>query len=158
MPVRVATVADIDAMHRVRLAVRENVLSNPVVVTRRHYRQALEHNGRGWVFEKNGEIVGFAIADKCRRNVWALFVHPEHERQGIGRVLHDAMMAWLFEADCRPVWLGTMPGTCAEQFYLSAGWSRSGERDNGEILFEMTLERYLTCCCHFHEKVARKAG
>ena len=54
---RLATVADIDGMHRVRLAVRENRLSDPGRITAADYRAALETLGRGWVIEAQGEIV-----------------------------------------------------------------------------------------------------
>ncbi len=138
MTIRVAVLADVAAMHRVRLAVTENALSSPTRITPEQYQQMLERDGRGWVFEENGRVVGFAVADDVRRNVWALFVDPAYEGRGIGRALHDVMMRWLFEVGSQPVWLGTAPGTRAERFYDAAGWERTGRLDNGEIRFEMT--------------------
>lgn len=44
---RPATVADIPAMSRIRLAVTENVLSDPSRVTEQMYRDYLEPLGRG---------------------------------------------------------------------------------------------------------------
>ena len=136
MPLRPATPEDVDAMHRVRMAVRENVLSDPAAITPRHYLDMLGRRGRGWVVEEGGEIVAFAVADQSRRNVWALFVAPGHERRGHGRALHDAMMAWLFSQGDETVWLGTEPGTRAERFYRAAGWREAGRRPDGEIRFE----------------------
>lgn len=130
-------------MHRVRLVVRENVLSDPAKVTLEHYRVMLETDGRGWVFERRGEIVGFAVADNARRNIWALFVLPDHERLGIGRALHAAMLEWLFEISPDAVWLSTTPGTRAERFYVKAGWILAGILPSGEHRFEMTMQRYL---------------
>lgn len=139
MPVRVATVDDIEAMHRVRLAVRENVLRSASVTVRR-YQEILERHGLGWVFEEAGEILGFAIADNSKRNVWALFVHPDHEGYGIGRELHETMMIWMFEKSSEPVWLVTDPSSRAAKFYQAAGWVRCGRCDNGETRFEMRAE------------------
>ena len=136
MPLRLATVADIAAMHEVRMSVRENQLSNPRSIGPEDYRDMLEERGRGWVYEIEGTIVGLAVADHSRRNIWALFVAPGFEGRGIGRALHDAMVEWLFEKSREPVWLGTEPNTRAERFYTAAGWRRAGVQPNGEVRFE----------------------
>ncbi|MCY2961590.1 MAG: GNAT family N-acetyltransferase [Planctomycetota bacterium] len=135
---RAAGLADIDAMHVVRCAVRENRLSRPDRITSEDYRFMLERDGRGWVAEVDGRVVGFVVADLCRFNVWALFVDPEHEKRGIGRVLHDAMMEWfLAQPGVERVWLTTAPGTRAEAFYRRAGWRYCGLDAAGEVRFEM---------------------
>jgi GNAT superfamily N-acetyltransferase len=138
MPLRLATLVDVDAMHRLRLSVQENVLSDPRRVTAEHYVPMLEKHGRGWVYELDGKIVGFAVADHSRRNIWALFVDPAFEGHGIGRALHDAMVNWLFEQGREPLWLTTEPDTRAERFYSTAGWRRQGTEANGELRFELT--------------------
>src|SRR5688500_7232524 len=109
MPLRLATLADIDAMHQLRLSVQENILADPQRVAPQHYVLMLEKHGRGWVYELEGKIVGFAVADHSRRNIWALFVNPAFEGHGIGRALHDAMVSWLFERGNEPLWLTTEP-------------------------------------------------
>ena len=123
-------------MHRVRMAVRENVLRS-TVITEDHYLPAIETIGRGWVVEADGEIVGFAIGNAETGNIWALFVGPEHEGRGHGRALHDTMVEWLFSRGLRHLWLGTDPGTRAERFYRAAGWQYTGKAANGEALFEL---------------------
>jgi GNAT superfamily N-acetyltransferase len=138
MPLRLATLADIDAMHRLRLSVQENILADPQRVMPEHYVPMLEKDGRGWVYERDGKIVGFAVADHSRRNIWALFVDPAFEGHGIGRALHDAMVTWLFETGREPLWLTTEPNTRAEQFYSTAGWRRAGTAADGELRFELT--------------------
>lgn len=139
---RSAAVDDITAMHVVRCAVRENRLSRPDRITEADYRAMLERDGRGWVAEVDGRIVGFAVADVRRFNVWALFVDPEHERRGIGRALHDAMMEWfLDQPGVERVWLTTEPGTRAEGFYRHAGWTACGLDASGEMRFEFDRER-----------------
>ena len=130
--------ADIDGMHVVRCAVRENRSSRPDRITSADYLSMLERDGRGWVAEVDGRIVGFAVADLCRSNVWALFVDPEHERRGVGRALHDAMMSWFFaQPGVVTVWLTTDPRTRAAAFYRAAGWRERGLDSSGELRFEL---------------------
>ena len=136
MAVHVATIGDIVRMHEIRTAVHENRLSSPERIRHQDYAPMLNVNGRGWVFEQDGVLTGFGIADGVRRNIWALFVAPGFERQGIGRALLETMTAWLFAQSDAPVWLTTAPGTRAEGFYRGAGWCETG-RENGEIRFEL---------------------
>jgi GNAT superfamily N-acetyltransferase len=137
MPVRLATVHDIDAMHAVRLAVRENALSDPNRVRPEHYRTMLLELGRGWVYEQSAHVVAFGIADHAHRNIWALFVAPGFEGQGIGTELLEVMVTWLFEQSRETLWLTTGRNTRAEQFYNAAGWRATGSEADGEIRFEL---------------------
>lgn len=141
--IRTATEADIEQMHRVRLAVRENRLADPSRVQPADYREMLRERGRGWVAEEGGRVVGFAVADRSRANIWALFVDPAAEGRGIGRRLHDAMLDWLFAEGVERAWLGTDPGTRAERVYRAAGWRFCGVDDNGEARFELSREEWL---------------
>ncbi|WP_426060780.1 GNAT family N-acetyltransferase [Hymenobacter sp. B1770] len=143
MLIREAQVADISKMSEVRLAVQENVLSTPGSVTYDDYVEYLMQRGKGWVAEVESRIVGIAIVDLQGRNIWALFVHPDFDRQGIGRALHDTMLAWYFSHTNEAVWLGTEPGTRAEAFYRKAGWRAVGVRGNGEIKFEFKAGEWL---------------
>ena len=140
---RPASAADFSEMHRVRMSVRENRLSNPASVQPGDCEAILERNGRAWVVEHGQRIIGFAVADIARSNVWALFVDPEAEGRGVGRRLHDTMMAWMFSAGAAEVWLTTGPGTRAERFYRSAGWRHAGMEPNGEARYVMTREQWL---------------
>lgn len=133
---RVATVHDVPAMHAIRLAVRENVLSDPSKVRPSDYEPFLAARGKGWVHVLDRAITGFAIADAETRSIWALFVAPTFERRGIGRGLHDVMVDWLFRSDSRPVWLTTEPRTRAARMYAALGWSHVGETASGEWRFE----------------------
>ena len=139
---RSATIADIPGMSRVRMAVKENVLSNPDLVTPESYREMLEEKGAGWVCEIDGVIVGFAIVDLSDLNIWALFVDPDHDKKGIGRKLHDLMLDWSFDQDIEKLWLSTQPNSRAESFYRKAGWESTGLTDNGEIRFEIENTKY----------------
>ena len=132
---------DVAAMQRIRRAVKENRLVS-IVISDSDVIHAMEDTGRGWVVEKDGEIVGFGIANRENRSIWAIFIDPDQERQGFGRQLLDAMTAWLWGEGSDPIWLTTEPGTRAERFYAEAGWKRTGMTSSGEIRFE--LERCRT--------------
>jgi GNAT superfamily N-acetyltransferase len=137
---RQAEARDIPAIQRVRASVRENRLVS-TVITDEDVRRAIEELGRGWVVESDGEVVAFAIGNGTDGNVWALFVHPDHERRGHGRRLHDAMVAWLWSRDLERLWLTTQPDTRAEKFYAAAGWVRTGLARRGEVRFELRAPR-----------------
>lgn len=137
--IRQATASDIGEMHHVRMSVRENTLADYSVLTPEKYRAHLENVGRGWVYEHAGRTVGLAIVNRSEASIWALFVEPEFERRGIGRALHDTMLAWLEEEGVREVTLGTEPGTRAAGFYGAAGWSFEGVDEGGEAVFKRTL-------------------
>ena len=135
MPTRLASLTDVVRMHEIRTSVGENRLSSPDRICYQDYVTLLEGQGCGWVFERDEAVVAFGIADAESRSIWALFVEPGAEGQGIGRALLETMTAWLFEQGDRPVWLTTAPATRAERFYRAAGWRETG-RVNGEIRFE----------------------
>lgn len=59
---------DISAMHEIRLAVRENVLTSPLV-NEASYLPAIEETGRGWVIDEGGSVVAFAVANHVTGNI-----------------------------------------------------------------------------------------
>ena len=133
--IRFAKVTDAEEMHRIRLSVKENVLSNPSLVPLSSYLPFL--SGSAFVCEEESQIRGFSAVDLTTGGVWALFVDPIFERQGIGKQLLDALCAQFFEGPCDMMWLTTDPDTRAEKFYRSAGWSPVGYCSNGEVRFEL---------------------
>jgi len=119
------------------------MLSDPALVTDEDCKEFITVRGKGWVYETDNVIAGFAIVDLLEHNIWALFLHPQFERRGIGRQLHDKMLDWYFDQTEKTVWLGTAPGTRAEAFYRKAGWKENGTHGKGEIKFEMTHADWL---------------
>jgi GNAT superfamily N-acetyltransferase len=134
---RRATEADIPAMSRIRLAVRENALSNPARITETMYRNFLDALGRGWVAELDGEIIGFSYADRTDASIWALFVDPAREGLGAGSRLLRLAVDWLFEIGNDEVRLGTQANTRADRFYAAQGWTREGMRDAIEVGYRL---------------------
>lgn len=135
--IREAVPGDIFHIQRIRNSVKENVLSDPGLVTDRDCEDFLFKRGKGWVAEIDSEIAGFSIVDLRENNIWALFVHPDFEKLGIGRKLHDEMIDWYFVQTREEVWLGTAPDTRAEIFYRKSGWKETGMHGKREIRFEM---------------------
>jgi GNAT superfamily N-acetyltransferase len=124
-------------MQRIRALVKENRLASRAL-SEADYLHAIERDGRGWVVEVNGQVLGFAIANAVTANIWALFVDPEHEGLGHGRRLHDVMVEWLWTQGQRQLWLTTESGTRAQRFYVSAGWRFTDKAENGELRYELT--------------------
>jgi GNAT superfamily N-acetyltransferase len=143
MTFREANAADIKHIQYIRHAVKENVLSDPLLVTDEDCNEYITVRGKGWVCELNDKMVGFAIADLKENSIWALFLLPEFENKGIGKKLQQIMLSWYFGQTTETVWLTTSPGTRAEGFYKKSGWREKGRKDNGEIRFEMTFEDWL---------------
>ena len=143
MVIRRAEIKDVTQIQFVRNEVKENRLSNPGLVKDEDVIDYITRRGCGWVCEINNRVAGFAIADLVDHNIWALFVHPEFEKLGIGKRLHDEMLRWYFSQTDETVWLSTSPATRAELFYRKAGWHEAGVHGKGEIKFELTKDDWM---------------
>lgn len=140
--IREALKEDITQIQSVRNAVKENVLSDPGLVTDKDCEEFLFERGKGWVAEKGSKILGFSIFDLKENNVWALFVDPDFENRGIGGQLHDCILDWYFTQVPDDLWLGTAPLTRAETFYRRSGWKENGLHGEKEIRFEINPENW----------------
>lgn len=132
-----AAVADVYEIHRIRLAVKENILGDPSKVCPADSIRMIEQDGKGWVGRVDGAIRGFSFADRTTANIWALFIEPGYDGRGMGRRLHDLAVAWLFEQGATRIWLTTAPGTRAERLYRRAGWVQTGVEPNADIRLEL---------------------
>ena len=122
----------------IRFAVQENQLGDPSLVTVEDYIWFTEHPGI-WVWEEDGQILGFSAGDTRDGTIWALFVDPGCERRGIGRALFEAACDTLRRAGHRTAMLTTDSGTRAEGFYRTAGWKVVGTSHRGELIFRSIL-------------------
>jgi GNAT superfamily N-acetyltransferase len=136
--IRKATRADQPRVHAIRMAVTENVLSDPSKVTDAEvdwYREQAIF----LVAEVDGDVAGFTCANHQTGLIWALFLDKAHEGRGIGRALLDAALAGLVAAGHRQAWLTTSADTRAERFYRAHGWRDMGRELDGQIVFVKTL-------------------
>lgn len=134
---READIADIPALFEVRMAVTENVLSDPRKVTPEIFADYLSVSGKGWLCEVEGRAVGFSVASLRDASIWALFVRPGYEGWGIGTRLLELATNWLFDAGAPSVSLSTEAGTRADQLYQRRGWARGEVRPDGEVGFRL---------------------
>ncbi|MFN3671632.1 MAG: GNAT family N-acetyltransferase [Bosea sp. (in: a-proteobacteria)] len=135
---RKATPADQPRITAIRMAVTENVLSDPSKVSDEEvawYREQAIF----LVAEVDGVVAGFTCANHQTGLIWALFLDRDFERRGIGRALLDAALASLAEAGHRQAWLTTGAGTRAERFYRAHGWRDMGREPGGQIVFVKPL-------------------
>jgi GNAT superfamily N-acetyltransferase len=135
---RRATLADIPRITEIRGAVRENRLSDPSRVTMADLQWQVAHSPIH-VWEVGGVINGFSAGDPRDGSIFALFVDPAFEGQGIGQALILAACRSLARAGHRIAKLSTEPGTRAERFYLRNGWHAKGLDARGEMVFEKVL-------------------
>jgi GNAT superfamily N-acetyltransferase len=130
---REAVFDDIPHMSRIRLAVTENALRDPARITPQMYADFLEEDGRGWVALVDGKIAAFSYANRIDGSIWALFVEPRFEGQGLGKQLLSLATDWLFSLGFTRVTLSTGTHTRAAQFYTRRGWrlasSSAGDSD-----------------------------
>jgi GNAT superfamily N-acetyltransferase len=133
MTIRRARQGDHPRITEIRMGVKENILSDPSRVTIEDYVWFRDNPGV-WVWEENGDILGFSAADTRDGSIWALFVDPRHERRGIGRPLFEKSLDVLRQHGHRIAWLTTDPGSRAEGFYRAAGWKAIGTSLRGESI------------------------
>lgn len=136
MLVRDATLEDIEEMMSIRNSVRENALVN-TVIARDDYVKAMTQEGRAWVCEVEGTVVGFSCGRPDPGDIWALFVRESFEGRGIGNRLMDAVEAWMFEQGLDEIWLRTSPNTRADRLYRHRGWNCLGLQSSGELEFRL---------------------
>lgn len=131
---RLATHADIPALMSIRNNVKENALTS-LVLTEADYEQAMFDDGRAWVGEVDGEVVGFSCGRVDPGDIWALFVRQTHEGRGMGNALMQHVETWMFDQGLDSIWLVTAPGTRAERLYRRRGWAFVGTQPSGEAKF-----------------------
>ncbi len=137
--IRKATHADRPRISEVRLAVRENQLSAASVSKVETTANWIFANATFWVWEEDGAVQGFSVADPRDGTIFGLFVHPDYEGRGLGRALLPLACEDLRAAGFAEATLTTGPGTRAERFYRENGWRETGRQDDGEIIFRKAL-------------------
>lgn len=142
--IRKATIEDRQRISDVRNAVRENRLSPGNVARVAETAAWIYENGTFWVWEEDGAAQGFAVADVRDGSIFGLFVHPDYESRGIAQALLPLACEDLRLAGHAVARLSTDAGTRAERFYRRNGWTDTGRREKGEIVFERPLRRQLS--------------
>ncbi|WP_324745867.1 GNAT family N-acetyltransferase [Pseudomonas veronii] len=141
--IRLAKLADIDAIFKIRTSVRENHLSQDqlteIGITPEAISQAISETPCAWVAEVNGVPVGFSMVDIEDGCVFAVFVLPEFEGYGLGRNLMHEAESFLFQRH-QKIWLETAEASRASGFYRNIGWQPVKNLPEGDIRFEKQLK------------------
>jgi GNAT superfamily N-acetyltransferase len=139
---RPACADDIETLFEIRCSVRENHLDREQLAARGISADALRDMIRSpdWlclIAEREGEALGFCMAQRARGEVFALFLRPQAEGQGIGRQLMQAAEADLFAAghDTLSLATGDDPTLRAYGFYRELGWQPGEPAPHGDRVF-----------------------
>ncbi|MGQ5523708.1 GNAT family N-acetyltransferase [Chitinimonas sp. PSY-7] len=147
--IRMAVTADVAALFKIRTSVRENHLSleelRELGITAETLPAMLQGDGHGWVAEECGEAVAFSMVDASLATVFAMFVLPEYERRGLGRLLMQEAEHWLFSRNCKQIWLQTDKNqeVRANGFYQHLGWTCDGIQDDGQVRYTKSAPHHL---------------
>lgn len=134
--IRPAGAADVEAIFHVRTSVRENALTVTELaalgITPASIDAAITQAPCAWVAERDGEVVGFAMVDLPEACLFAVFVLPEHEGQGVGRQLMQVSEAALF-LHHPVIWLETDAASKAAAVYRHLGWRHACDAGGGDV-------------------------
>ena len=141
LSIRPANPTDIDTLFDIRTSVRENHLSREQMarlgITPQVLAEAIESAPCAWIAEIDGVPGGFAMVDTDEGELFALFVRPECEGLGMGRLLLAAAEEQLFREHGN-IWLVTDggDGIRANAFYRRHGWQFAGRVDERDVRYE----------------------
>lgn len=137
--VRLASANDVSAIFAVRTSVRDNYLSYDDLYELGLTEGVLKDfiaSSCVWVAEVNAQVVGFVIADVEGGCVFAVFLLPEHEGRGMGRLLMAEAESHLFIRH-QKIWLETdgREAVRANGFFRKCGWRPAATLGSGDILY-----------------------
>jgi len=143
--VRQATVADIETLFDIRTSVAENQQSRAELkaegITHDTLAELMKGDARAWIAEVDGTPAAFSMAKGDEATVFAMFVRPEFNGRGLGRLLMDAAEDYLF-ARHDLIWLHTSEeqDIRAHGFYRKRGWVAVGAAERHNIRYEKRRE------------------
>ncbi|MBO0636256.1 GNAT family N-acetyltransferase [Pantoea agglomerans] len=137
--IRTARASDVDSIFEVRTSVLENYLSREEMrqmgITESVVADMIEKNLCAWVAAESEKIVGFSMILPDEGCLFAAFVLPEYEGQGIGRRLVFLAEQELFKHH-KIAWLETDKNSRAAKFYMQLGWGNKKEINDTDIKLE----------------------
>ncbi len=146
--IRVATPDEVPILNDIRTSVRENHMTLEQMadygITPDVIADLLTTTGCAFIGTIDGVDAGFSIADSAEGNIFGMFVLPDYEGRGLGRLLMAAAEGFLFEKGCASAWLeaGAAPGIRAHGFYAHLGWRSDGLMPDGQRRFVKTRAEF----------------
>lgn len=141
MLLRHAITADVEALFDVRTSVNQNHLSREQLaelgITPAALAEVINQSPCAWVVEVDGVTVGFSMVDFETGELFALFVRPEFEGRGVGRLLLQTAEASLFKSH-EVIWLVTDKNddVRANRIYQHSGWYQAANVDSRDVRYE----------------------
>lgn len=146
MKLRQASVADVETLFDIRCSVKQNFQSRDELADLGITVESVRDMVRGGdyvttIADVDNRSVGFSMAQISEGYVFACFVRPAYESQGIGRALMNAAEEGLRRAGVKSAWLstGSEEDLRASGFYRHLGWTEDGFLDDGQIRFVKSL-------------------
>lgn len=139
--VRIATPDEVPILNAIRTSVRENHMTLEQMadygITPEVIAALLRTTGRAFIANVDGIDAGISIADSAEGNIFAMFVLPDYEGLGLGRLLLAHAEAFLHASGVASAWLeaGAAPGIRAHGFYAHLGWQADGLMPDGQLRF-----------------------
>jgi len=137
--IRLAKSSDIGEIFRVRTSVNENHLTVAEMagmgITEASVAEMIDSAPCAWVACADAKIVGFSMIDADEGSLFAAFVLPSHEGNGIGKELVKAAEDALFSKHA-VAWLETAKTSRAAGFYRHLGWGNERAVGDGDIRLE----------------------
>ncbi|SHE96784.1 Acetyltransferase (GNAT) domain-containing protein [Kaistia soli DSM 19436] len=139
--VRIATPDEVPILNAIRTSVRENHMTLEQMadygITPEVIANLLRTTGRAFIANVDGVDAGISIADSAEGNIFAMFVLPDYEGLGLGRLLLAHAEAFLHATGVASAWLeaGAGPGIRAHGFYAHLGWQSDGLMPDGQLRF-----------------------
>lgn len=144
---RQITLEDIPAIFEVRTATDENHLSleelHSLGITEASVHEKICGTYKGWLYEANNRVVGFAMGDRETGELWVIAILPEYINRGIGTKLLQLVENWLKESGCERFWLTTdiNPQLRAYSFYLKNGWEDDRIENGSRYMVKKRMEQ-----------------
>lgn len=141
MQLRHAIDADVETLFDIRTSVQQNHLSREQLtelgITPLTLTEALNQSPCAWIVEIDGVAAGFSMVDSETGEVFALFVRPEFEGRGVGKLLLQAAESKLFKSHDL-IWLVTDKNeqVRANGFYQRLGWYLAEQVDDRDARYE----------------------
>lgn len=118
------------------------------------FRKSLTHNNEEtYIFEQNGEILGFLTLGECRDEdldqkitgeIWGIYLAPEQWRKGIGTLIYRHGERLLESRGYRLIMLWVFGGNAqARKFYEAMGFIADGTSKTLMIGIPLEAVRYM---------------
>lgn len=139
--VRKARAEDVEPIFDIRTSVVQNHLSREQLsdmgITPETLIEMLAADAGIWIAEVDGVPAAFSSIDDEDGSVFALFVSPDFEGLGLGRLLLQEAETALFRTH-ETIWLETdgHDGIRANGFYQKHGWIHVDTMANGDVRYE----------------------